>query len=120
MTAASLAGTSAEVALLHFRGAFQNPAMYLPVTVPPIAAGLLACAALQPRGKHRAARTALRLTAALGLAGMAFHAYGVARAMGGWRNWRQTMVDGPPIPAPPSFTALALAGLAALELLERP
>jgi len=45
------------------------------------------------------------------------HALGVARAMGGWRNWRQNVVDGPPLPAPPSFTALALAGLAALRLL---
>jgi hypothetical protein len=38
--------------------------------------------------------------------------------MGGWKNWRQNVLNGPPIPAPPSFTGLALAGLAALELLE--
>ena len=34
--------------------------------------------------------------------------------MGGWRNWRQNVLNGPPLPAPPSFTGLALAGLAAL------
>lgn len=28
------------------------------------------------------------------------------------------MIDGPPLPAPPSFTGLAVAGLAALDLLE--
>jgi hypothetical protein len=39
--------------------------------------------------------------------------------MGGWRNWRQNLVDGPPIPAPPSFTGLALAGLAVLDLLTK-
>jgi len=38
--------------------------------------------------------------------------------MGGWRNWSQNVLNGPPIPAPPSFTGLALAGLAALGLLE--
>ena len=43
---------------------------------------------------------------------------GVARNMGGWRNWSQNLLNGPPIPAPPSFTGLALAGLAALGLLE--
>jgi hypothetical protein len=38
--------------------------------------------------------------------------------MGGWRNWSQNILNGPPIPAPPSFTGLALAGLAALGLIE--
>ncbi len=118
LTAAGLAGTVAEAALLHFRGAFQNPAMYLPVSLPPVASGLMAGAALWPRRRHWLARAWLGLTAALGLAGTGFHAYGVSRAMGGWRNWRQNVVDGPPLPAPPSFTALALAGLAALALLE--
>jgi hypothetical protein len=37
--------------------------------------------------------------------------------MGGWRNWRQNLIDGPPLPAPPSFSGLALAGLAALALM---
>jgi hypothetical protein len=38
--------------------------------------------------------------------------------MGGWRNWNQNILNGPPLPAPPSFTGLALAGLAALSLIE--
>jgi hypothetical protein len=40
-TALSLLGTTAEAGLLHFRGAFQNPAMLLPVTLPPAAAALM-------------------------------------------------------------------------------
>jgi hypothetical protein len=28
-------------------------------------------------------------------------------------------LNGPPLPAPPAFTALATAGLAALDLIER-
>ncbi len=55
---------------------------------------------------------------AMGVLGVGFHAYGVQRMMGGWGNWRQNMIDGPPLPAPPSFSGLALGGLAALELLE--
>jgi len=29
------------------------------------------------------------------------------------------VLNGPPLPAPPSFTGLALAGLAALKLMEK-
>jgi len=93
--------------------------MYLPVTVPPVAAALLGNAALAPACNDRwFTRWWLRLTAAVGIAGAGFHAFGVSRDMGGWRNWSQNVLNGPPIPAPPSFTGLALAGLVALGLLE--
>jgi hypothetical protein len=118
LTSASLLGTTAEAGLLHFRGAFHNPAMALPVTMPPIAAGVLAVAAVAQAGIPRpVSRKWLAATAVMGVAGVAFHAYGVSRGMGGWRNWRQNAFAGPPLPAPPSFTGLALAGLAALALL---
>ena len=117
-TAASLLGTTGEAGLLHFRGAFHNPAMYLPVTMPPAAALLMTNAALGPAGKTRPfTRFWLGLTSLMGVAGVGLHIWGVSRAMGGWRNWRQNMVDGPPIPAPPSFVGIALAGLAALALM---
>jgi hypothetical protein len=119
LSAAGLAGTAGEAGLLHFRGAFQDPAMVLPVTVPPVAATLLAAAALRPQPNiNRLARWWLKFTALLGFAGVGFHALGVARNMGGWRNWSQNVLNGPPLPAPPSFTGLALAGLAALSLIE--
>jgi hypothetical protein len=114
-----LLGSSAEAALLHFRGAFHNPAMVIPVTAPPIAAGLLVGASADPGRSHPLARWALRLVAGAGLLGSAFHAYGISRNMGGWRNWSQNILNGPPLPAPPAFTALAIAGLAALSLIER-
>ncbi len=118
LSALGLLGTVGEVGLLHFRGAYQNPAMFLPVTVPPVAAGLLGNVAAGPGGTDRwFTRWWLRLTAVLGIAGVGFHALGVSRNMGGWRNWSQNLLSGPPIPAPPSFTGLALAGLAALGLL---
>ena len=119
-TAGMLLGTTAEAGLLHFRGAFQNPAMYIPVSLPPLAALALGASATRAAGASQAAgKAAMWVVSAMGIAGVAFHAYGVARMMGGWRNWQQNLIDGPPLPAPPSFSGVALAGLAALELLER-
>ena len=119
LAGAGILGTVGEVGLLHFRGSFQNPAMFLPVTVPPAAAALLGCCAIRrDRAPRRLTRWWLRATALLGIAGVGFHAWGVRRAMGGWRNWSQNLLNGPPLPAPPSFTGLSLAGLAALRLME--
>jgi hypothetical protein len=117
VTCTGLAGTVAEAALMHFRGAYQNPAMWLPVTVPTLTALLLATTTFLRGHVRRATDLCLKLTALLGFAGTSFHAYGISRNMGGWRNWSQNILNGPPLPAPPSFTGLALAGLAALSLM---
>lgn len=118
LTGLGLLGTSGEAGLLHFRGAYHNPLMFLPVTMPPVAALLMGETALGRSGRNRwFTRLWLALTSLLGILGAGLHVYGVQRAMGGWRNWRQNVLDGPPIPAPPAFTGLALAGLAALGLL---
>ena len=118
-TSLGLLGTVGEAGLLHFRGAYHDPFMYLPVTIPPLTAVLIGNAAIgRTRERRPLTRFLLRVTAFLGFAGSAFHAIGVGRNMGGWRNWRQNLLNGPPIPAPPSFTGLALAGLAALGLME--
>ena len=117
LIAFSLAGTVAEAGLLHFRGAFQNPAMYAPVTIPPLAAVSIGAAALSPRATM-VAEPLLKATAVLGIAGPIFHAYGIHRNMGGWRNWSQMILQGPPLPAPPAFLGIAAAGLGLLPLLE--
>ncbi len=120
LTSLGLIGTVGEAGLLHFRGNFQNPAMYLPVTMPPIAAALMAEAALKPSHEaRRLTRVWLGLTSLMGFAGSVFHAYGVQRMMGGWTNWRQNLLDGPPLPALPSFAGRAVGALAALKLIER-
>jgi hypothetical protein len=113
-----IAGTGAEAALLHFRGAYHNKAMWLPVTLTPVAAVILARAALTGRVTW-ITTAALALTAALGLAGSGFHAYGISRNMGGWRNWRQNLFAGPPLPAPPAYTGLAVAAFGALLLMRK-
>jgi hypothetical protein len=118
LVATGLLGTAGEAGLLHFRGAYHNPAMLIPVTAAPATAALLARAALSPQQRSPLARWSLRLLAGIGFAGSAFHAYGIQRNMGGWRNWSQNLLNGPPLPAPPAFAALSIAGLAALGLLE--
>ena len=87
LCAGGLIGTTFEAGALHFRGAFQNPFMYAPVIIPPIAAATLATAAVtrSPKARQAAGRL-LRLTTSLGVAGVGFHAWGVRRRMGGWRN----------------------------------
>ena len=117
LIAFSLMGTVAEAGLLHFRGAFQDPAMYAPVTIPPLAAVAIGAAALSPRAVP-VAEPLLKATAVLGIAGPIFHAYGIHRNMGGWRNWSQMILQGPPLPAPPAFLGIAAAGLGILPLLE--
>ena len=119
LTAAGLLGTTGEAGLMHLRGAYHNPVMYLPVTLPPAGAALMAATAAGTKPKNRwFTRAWMRLTALMGFAGVGFHAYGVSRNMGGWRNFSQTVLNGPPLPAPPSFAGLALAALAALNLLK--
>ncbi|MEX1826863.1 hypothetical protein [Luteibacter sp. CQ10] len=118
LSATGMAGTCAEVALLHFRGAFQHRAMYLPVTIAPLTTVALLHAGVANHPTWLA-RWGLRTTALLGMAGSAFHIRGVARNHGGWRNWSQNLFNGPPVPAPPGLTALSIAGLAALDVLDQ-
>ncbi len=113
-----IAGTAAEAALLHFRGAYHDKAMWLPITLTPLAALALLRAAVTGRMSWITG-AAMALTAVLGLAGSVFHAYGISRAMGGWRNWRQNLFAGPPLPAPPAYTGLAIAAVGALLLMRQ-
>jgi len=116
LIAFSLMGTIAEAGLLHFRGNFQNPVMYAPVTIPPLAALSIGAAMFTPRATV-IAEPLLKATALLGIAGPMFHAYGIHRNMGGWRNWSQMILQGPPLPAPPAFLGIAVAGLGLLPAL---
>ncbi len=116
ITASGIFGTVAEAGLLHFRGAFHNPAMWLPIALPPVAA-LSMARDVARRAPHRLTLGLLVATAAMGIAGVGFHAFGIARNMGGWRNWRQNLLAGPPIPAPPAFTGLAIAAIGAFLLM---
>ncbi len=120
LTAAGLFGLTAEVGLLHFRGAFHNKLMYAPIIGVPLTGAAVLASALDPApARRRLARQALETTAALGLLGVGLHSYGVSRNMGGFKNWTQNLFQGPPIAAPPSLAGIALIGFSALDLLGR-
>ena len=100
LTAAAAVVTAVEIYLEHYRASFGNKWMWSPIIVtPPVviagAAGVVS---------RRWAKTALPLAsvvfAATGLLGEYFHARGVARKPGGWRNAAYNVPTGPPISAP--------------------
>jgi len=113
-----LLGLIAQTLILHYRGAFNNPAMYLPFTVP-ILAGLTGIsAALIPTPTILTVAALLFwITALVGFVGLGMHLRGFDRQRGGLYvplfNW----LSGPPAVAPGIFSALALIGLAAIHLL---
>lgn len=118
MTALGLFGLTAEVSLLHFRGAFHDKLMYAPVAVLPLGGLAVAASSAVPSKALKArTRSALGTTMVLGAAGTALHAYGVGRNNGGFANWTQNLFQGPPIAAPPSLIGIGLMGLSALDLL---
>lgn len=119
VTALGLFGLTAEIGLLHFRGAFHDKLMYAPVaTVPLTGLAVTAATASGAPGVTAFARNALLTTMGLGIVGTGLHAYGVSRNMGGFRNWTQNLFQGPPIAAPPSLLGIGLMGLSALSLLD--
>jgi hypothetical protein len=101
-----------EIAVLHFRGSFQNKYMWVPVAYLPaeMAAGLLASAVDQPRpqGLFRALSWG---TVAIGGLGTFFHLAGARRQMGGFYNWRYNLMTGPPAMAPPQVALFGLLGV---------
>jgi len=118
LAAFGIMGSVGEAGLLHLKGSYQNPAMFLPVTIPVAAAASLAIDAATGNPKPWTLAL-LGATALVGTVGVGFHAYGVSRNMGGWRNWRQNLLARPPLPAPPAFSGLAIAACGALLLMRR-
>jgi hypothetical protein len=91
-----------EIAILHYRGSFQSPFMWIPVaSLPVIMAGGVASTLDRDERRSRAIFLpfALAMTA-LGLIGTFFHLRGIKRQMGGFRNWKYNVMTGPPFPAP--------------------
>ena len=117
VTVIGLLGAIAQAAILHFRGAFNNPLMYAPLTIPVLAtlAGIWVLVA--PSAPARTAVIVLFwLTLLTGFVGLGMHLRGLDRQMGGLYvplfNWLQ----GPPAFAPALFAGLAALGLVATAL----
>ncbi len=111
----SVAPLWAEITMLHDRGSFQDPFMYVPVASLPIAfSGMLASDIKRDECRSRSLfRPFAAWLAFLGIAGSLFHLIGIRRQMGGFYDWKFNVVTGPPFPAPPQVGLLGLIGLAA-------
>jgi hypothetical protein len=113
-----LAGAIAQAGILHYRGAFNNPAMYAPLTVPSLAMIAGVWMALAPSTAVRAAFAALLwMTLLVGFIGFGMHLRGLDREMGGLYVWLSNLLEGPPQGAPGLFIALAAIGLVGIYLL---
>jgi hypothetical protein len=118
VVAIGLAGSTAQAALLHYRGAFNTPWMYAPLIAPPLAVIATAWAAVTREPNAIAiAVPLLWLTFLTGVLGLGLHLRGLDRQMGGLRVFLFNVLQGPPAFAPAVFSALAAVGLVAINLM---
>lgn len=112
-TAAAALPLGLEVFVNHYGGSFSNKWMWSPVALLPS----LAVAGAAAVRSERAARTGLPLLSAAlvanGLLGTYFHARGIARKPGGFKEPTYNVVMGPPLLAPGSLTMVGGIGLLA-------
>lgn len=118
LAAVGLGGSTLQSAILHYRGAFNNAAMYAPLTVPVLAVVALTWTAFAP-GKLSLTSVAvlLWLTFLTGFVGFGMHLRGFGRQMGGLYLAMFNWLEGPPAFAPALFAGLAAVGLVAAYLL---
>ena len=116
LTAAGALVTTAEIYFEHYKASFGNKMMWSPIIVtPPVV-----IAGIGGVFSERWAKTWLPLTAGIytlnGVLGEYYHARGVARKPGGWRNASYNVPMGPPIMAPGLMTIVGGMGLLAAVL----
>lgn len=118
LTALALAGAILQSAILHYRGAFNNPAMYVPLTAPVLAAIACVWTAIAPSDLALTVLASLLwLTLLIGFVGLGMHLRGMERQMGGLYNTVFNWLEGPPAWAPALFTGFAAVGLVSIKLL---
>jgi hypothetical protein len=116
--AVALAGAALQAGILHYRGAFNNPAMYAPLTAPLLAVFVSVWAAFMPgRAASLVLAVLLWLTFLTGFAGWGMHLRGFGRQMGGLYVTLFNLLEGPAPFAPALFAGLAAVGLVAIYLL---
>jgi hypothetical protein len=118
VVSAALTGAVLQSGILHYRGAFNTPLMYVPISVPPLAALTTGWLAVAPHGAVVfPARVLLWLTIVAGFVGLGMHLRGLDRQMGGLHLFLFNVLQGPPPLAPAAFASLAAVGLVAMHML---
>ncbi len=111
----TILGAAVQSGISHYRGAYNNPLMYVPVTVPFVTVVALVWQALAPSALGaRVAIAVLWITFVIGCVGFGMHLRGVDRQMGGLHIPVANLMQGPPVSAPLTFAGFAAAALAAL------
>ena len=112
LVAVAFAGASLQAGILHYRGAFNNPLMYAPLTVPLLAIVMSIWMIISPNNIVLLVFTGvLWLTFLIGFIGLGMHLRGFGRQMGGLYVTVFNWLEGPPAFAPALFTGFSGAGL---------
>jgi hypothetical protein len=112
LVAMAIGGATLQAAILHYRGAFNNPLMYAPLTVPVLAIVMSIWMIIGPNDIVSLALTILLwLTFLLGFVGLGMHLRGFGRQMGGLYVTIFNWLEGAPAFAPALFTGFAGVGL---------
>lgn len=116
--AVALVGAILQAGILHYRGAFNNPAMYAPFAAPLVAVFASVLMIFTPsRAMSLVLAIMLWLTFLTGFVGLGMHLRGMGRQMGGLYVALFNWLEGPPAFAPALFAGLAAVGLVAIYLL---
>jgi len=113
-----LLGSILQAGILHYRGAFNNPAMYLPLSIPVVTVAVALWVAESPSAANETVFAILLWsTLLIGFTGFGMHLRGIDRQMGGLYVALFNLMQGPPQGVPGIFVALAGVGLVAVYLL---
>jgi hypothetical protein len=116
--AVALIGAVLQTGILHYRGAFNNAAMYAPLTAPLLAAFASAWMAFAPgRVASLVLAILLWMTFLIGFIGLGMHLRGLGRQMGGMYLLTFNWLEGPPAFAPALFAGFAAVGFIAIQML---
>jgi hypothetical protein len=111
----ALVGATLQATILHYRGSFNNPLMFAPLTAPVLAVVMSIWTIIAPNDLVLSALTILLwLTFLIGFVGLGMHLRGFGRQMGGLYVTIFNWLEGPPAFAPALFTGFAGVGLIAI------
>lgn len=116
--ALAIAGATLQATILHYRGAFNNPFMFAPLTVPVLAIVMAIWMIMSSNAVIVSLFSILLwLTFVIGFIGLGMHLRGFGRQMGGLYVTVFNWLEGPPAFAPALFTGFAAVGLIVVYLL---